>query len=537
VLEELRVKDLGVIEDLVLDFGTGMTALTGETGAGKTLIVEALQLLLGARGSGAVVRTGAPSALVEARFSVEVLGTADNGDAGERLVAREVSATGRGRAWVDGRMAPIGMLAEAAGPLVDIHGQHEHQSLFDAAAQRAALDGSAGIDAAPVAAGRQRVRELEARLRGLGADPGARARAIDIVRHQIREIEQAELGPDDEEATLREEEERLANAGAHREAAAQVVALLDTETDATSSAAAQLSAATAVLAGFDAFNTWAARLRSLSTDLADIVSDLRAVVDTWEDDPERLGAVQERQRLLADLRRKYGPTLADVRAFADSARANLAELERAEEDAAGLDAAIDAARKELLRLEDALAAARSNAAAPFAAAVQDRLRRLAMPNATFEVQVRGPGGDDVVYLLSANAGESVAPLAKVASGGELARTMLAIRLVAEGGPATVVFDEVDAGVGGEAATALGAALAEVALHRQVLVVTHLAQVAAQADHHVAVRKGVAGGRTFTTASVLSHDERIVELSRMLSGSPESVTAQAHAAELLSHARV
>lgn len=528
MLTDLRVRDLGVIEDLTLRLGPGMTALTGETGAGKTLLVEALSLVLGGRATPELVRAGATEALVEARF--ELPGEDDR----ELLAARSVPADGRSRAWVDGRMAPLAALAESAGALVDLHGQHEHQSLLSASAQRRALDTFAGADTAPLEVARRRQRELEAALAGLGGDPSERARQMDVLRHQADEIDAAAIGDLDEEERLAAEEERLADMTALRQAASTALAAVEgSEVAPDGTALGALGVAVAALAGRPPLAAWEGRLRAAVADLDDVASDLRRVVETWEDDPGRLAEVQARRRQLADLRRKYGPTLADVARFGADARQELETLEQAESRAVELGAALDEARAAVDRAASALREARRRAAPLLAAEAGARLRDLAMPGARFEVEVEDEGaGDGVRFLLGANVGEPVQPLARVASGGELARAMLALRLVTSGGPGTLVFDEVDAGVGGEAALALGRALHEVAATRQVLVVTHLAQVAASADHQVAVDKRTRAGRTVTVVTPLSGEGRVVELSRMLSGHPNSPTARAHAEELL-----
>jgi len=516
MLTELRVRNLGVIEDLTVELGPGMTALTGETGAGKTLLVEALQLVLGERASPGLVRAGSDEAVVEARFATP--GT----DNDEVIVARAVPATGRSRAWVDGRMAAVAALVEVADGLVEIHGQHDQQSLLSAAAQRRALDDFAGADPEPLAAARRALAEVEGRLADVGGDEGQRAREADVLRHQLDEIDRAQLAGADEDAALAAEEERLADLGAHREAAAHALTALDDDD--------RLGEAVGALGGRPPFAEWEGRLRAVAAEVADVAADLRAAVDTWEDDPTRLADVQARRRLLADLGRKYGD---DVAGYADDARRRLADLEGTVATAAALEDRRRQAEAEVAAAEEALRKVRQAAAPGLASAAGDRLRRLAMPDARFDVAVDDAGaGDGVRFLLAANRGEPPQPLAKVASGGELARAMLALRLVASGGPGTMLFDEVDAGVGGSAALALASALAEVATHRQVLVVTHLAQVAAFADRQVAVRKATRGGRTVTTATVLDHDDRVVELSRMLSGHPDSDTARAHAEELL-----
>ena len=562
MLRELHVRDLGVIGDLSLALGPGMTALTGETGAGKTLLVHALQLVVGGRAVPGLVRAGAEEALVEARFDAapdedpdtpthEDPGAPTHEDpgappgedgareaaGGERVLARAVPVSGRSRAWVDGRMAPVGALAELGAELVDIHGQHEQQSLLSVAGQRAALDAFARADLAPLASARGALREIEARLATLGGDARERARQVDLLRYQVAEIDAARISDAGEDAALAEEEERLAGMAAIRRAAADAVAALagmDGGTGAEGGASGLVSVALGALVGTPTLGAWARRLRDAAAELDDVAGELRKAAETWEEDPVRLEEVQARRRLLGDLRRKYGETLADVLAYRDAARASLGELEGKEAEAAALEARRKDAAQAVHDEERRLRVLRAAAAGPLGAAVTERLRQLAMPDAQLHVVVGEEGaGDAVQLLLAANRGEPAQPLARVASGGELARTMLALRLVVEGGAPTMLFDEVDAGVGGAAALALAGALRAVAARRQVLVVTHLPQVAAFADCQVAVRKTVdTSGRTVTTAEVLEPAARVVELSRMLSGHPDSPTARAHAEELL-----
>jgi DNA repair protein RecN (Recombination protein N) len=535
VLTELRVRDLGVIEDLSLTFDEGMTVLTGETGAGKTLVVEALQLVLGGRATPTLVRAGATEALVEARFVV------DSAE-GEReiIISRAVPAHGRSRAWIDGQMAPVSALADASSALVEIHGQHAHQSLTTPAAQRAVLDAYAGTDLEPVRLLRAQLREVATSVAALGGDAQQRAREADVLRYQVHEIAAAHLSDPDEDEALRLQETRLADASAHREAAARAWELLESATGSGSGSGpddggvlARLTEAAGLLAGREAFDEHRQRIEAAAIDLADVAHTLRDEVESWEDDPDRLVAVQERRRLLADLRRKYGVDLATVMAFAQEAAARLNDLDNADAVAARLEGERVALAGELAAAEEKVRLVRSRAATKFATLVGKRLADLAMPGARVEIRVGPEGtGDPIEAALGANVGEAVLPLAKAASGGELARAMLAIRLVAMGGPQTMVFDEVDAGVGGAAALALGAALHEVSRARQVLVVTHLAQVAAKADQQITVRKGEAAGRTLTTAVPVGGEERVIELSRMLSGHPDSDVARAHARELL-----
>ena len=538
MLTDLRVRDLGVIEDLSLTFEAGMTVLTGETGAGKTLVVEALQLILGGRASPTLVRAGAGEAMVEARFVVDT-------EEGEReiIIARSVPAEGRSRAWIDGRMSPVGALSEVTSELVEIHGQHEHQSLVTPMAQRAVLDAYAGTDLGPVLALRAELRRLAEAVASLGGDAQQRAREADVLRYQVNEIAAAHVADPAEEDELRQEEVRLADAAAHREAAAYAGELLEAEsgpgagtgtgTGSNGGVLAQLAEAVGVLSGREAFDDFRERITGAAIDLSDVTRGLRDVVEGWDDDPDRLITVQERRRLLSDLRRKYGTDLNAVLAFAKEAATRLDELDHAEETAARLDAEQIEVAQRLEAAEKKVREVRTRAAATFSGLVGKRLADLAMPGARVEIRVATDGaGDPIEAALGANVGEAVLPLAKAASGGELARAMLAIRLVAMDGPQTMVFDEVDAGVGGAAALSLGEALHEVSRTRQVLVVTHLAQVAAKADRQITVRKDEVLGRTLTSAIAVVGEERVIELSRMLSGHPDSEVARAHARELL-----
>jgi DNA repair protein RecN (Recombination protein N) len=513
-----------------------MTALTGETGAGKTLLVEALELLVGGRADPLLVRPGADEAVVEGRFEL---------DGEEVVLARSIPVTGRSRGWLDTRMVPASVLADTGAALVDLHGQHAHQSLLSQAAQRAALDTFGGVDHAPVDDGRTRLASIDESLAGLGGDGRSRARELDLLAFQLEELDGAGLGDPAEDDMLAREEEALADATAHREAAATALAALrgdgtgtGTQPGATGgvNAVEALGAAVGAVAGRAPLAEVETRLRSLEAELADTATELRQAHEHLEDDPARLAVVRDRRQLLTGLRRKYGDTLADVIAFAEAARARRAELESHEERVAGLEAERQRAMAALAEAEAALGASRRTAAPRLARAVQANLRDLAMPRAHMQVAVGSTDpGDDVTFMLGANPGEPALPLAKVASGGELSRAMLATRLVLSEAPPTLVFDEVDAGVGGEAALAVGRALAVLGSHHQVLVVTHLPQVAAFADHQVAVRKRERGGRTVAEVVPLDDSARVVELSRMLSGRPESATGRDHAEELLTAA--
>jgi DNA repair protein RecN (Recombination protein N) len=533
MLRELRVRDLGVIEDLTIVLDSGMTALTGETGAGKTLLVEALQLVLGGRGVSGLVRAGADEALVEARFepsATDRIGSPDT----EIVLTRSIGATGRSRAWIDGRMSPLARLAELGGPLVDIHGQRDQQSLRSSASQRLALDQVAGSNLGPLRTARQRRREIDEALTALGGDERDRARQVDLLKHQLTEIDRAQIADADEEERLAAQEDLLADLAAHQQAAADSLAALVGDGD--EGAVDLVGRAVAALGDRRSFSEIDQRLRGLQAELSDAASELRDRLDGLDDDPAQLAEVQARRRSLGELRRKYGATLADVLEFRTTAADQLAGLLGADEQAARLAEDRSAVDRRVGDAEAELRRVRIRAARQLAPAVERRIRGLDLPGAKFSISLTDQGtGEPVQFLFGANPGEPTQPLADVGSGGELARATLALRLETSGGPPSIVFDEVDAGVGGAAAIALAAALREAAQTHQVLVVTHLAQVAAMADHHVLLRKRTTGGRTVTSAHPLDGEGRVGELSRMLSGLPDSATARAHAQELLTRA--
>ena len=524
MLYELRVENLGVIDEIALVIGPGMTALTGETGAGKTLLVEAVELLLGGRADPALVRSGVDEASVEGRF--------DGPDGGELVIRRVIPADGRSRAYVDGRLATAGELQTLGEQLVDLHGQHTHQSLLAVTSQRAALDAFGGVDLRPLQAVRAEEADLARRRDELGGDERSRAREIELLRYQVDEIDRVSITGPDEDSALSDEEDLLADAVAHQTAAQAALTALDDETGARG----RLAEAIAELTDRAPFASPHDRLVALAAEIDDLVAVVRDGTDHIEPDPERLDAIRRRRHDLADLRRKYGETLADVGAYRDEVGERLAALEQHDQRAAALDRELARVADERRRAEQAVGAARREAAPSLAAAVSDHLGELAMERAQVEVLVGDDPGDDVEFRLAANAGAPARPLRKVASGGELARAMLALRLVLTRGPATLVFDEVDAGIGGAAATAVGHALGRLGDDHQVLVVTHLPQVAACADAQVSIVKQDDGRTTTTGASVLSSDDRVVELTRMLAGRPDSETGQDHARELLDAAR-
>ncbi len=531
-LVELAVTDLGIIDHLRLLLGPGMTALTGETGAGKTMVVGAIGLLIGGRADASLVRPGATEGLVEGRFDV-------GGD--ELVVTRAIPADGRSRAYLDGRMATAAVLAERTAELLDLHGQHQHQSLLAPKVQRDALDVFGGVDLGPLVDARRELARLRSELDGMGGDAGARAREVDLLRYQLQELSSAGVVDPDEDEDLDRDESSLADAAAHRDAAAEAGSLLGADGGAVD----MVGQAVAGLEGRSPFAELHPRLRSVLAEVVDIAAELRNVLERIEEDPERLAALRERRQRLVDLRRKYGTaprsdgsigtgTLADVIAFADDARARLELLEAHDERAGELESAMRSAAAVEAVAAEAVAARRLAAAPALAREVEAHLAELAMPRARFSIEVGSePPGDDVSFSLAANPGLPAGPLAKVASGGELSRAMLALRLVVSGAPPILVFDEVDAGIGGDAAVAVGRALAQLASDHQVLVVTHLPQVAAFADQQVSVRKDSGAGVSRVSADPVDGDLRVAEIARMLAGTAGGSTMHEAARELLS----
>jgi DNA repair protein RecN (Recombination protein N) len=527
VLAELAVSDLGVIDGVTLLFDPGMTALTGETGAGKTMLVGAIGLLAGDRADASVVRPGAEEATVQGRFVV---------DDDEVVLTRVVPRAGRSRAYRDGHLITAGELTGLAGGLVDLHAQHGHVGLLTTASQRRALDRFAGVDLHELELARRALRDADKTLAELGGDASARDRERDFLRYQLDEIDQAGLTDEGEDDRLLAEESILADADAHRAAAAAADAALSTERGARD----QVGVALAELDGRVPFGPIAERLRAVEVELADAVGELRALADGIEGNPERLAQVQERRAQLADLRRRYAgdgrSSMADLFAVRQELSDRLTELDTHSERAAGAEVAREQALATLSAAAAAVGQQRRSRASALADAVQARLADLALAKAQVRLEVSAVDpGDEVSFLLSLNPGLPAAPLAKAASGGELARTMLALRLIVGARVPTLVFDEVDAGVGGSAARAVGRALAALAETKQVLVVTHLPQVAAFADAQIALTKHDDSATTVMRAEVLAAEPRVRELARMLSGLADSDTGQDHAEELLATA--
>ncbi len=564
MIEEIRIGSLGVIDSSVLELGPGLTAITGETGAGKTMVVTALGLLLGGRADTGAVRSGAKQARVEGVVLVAGLPdlAASVTEAGgevedDRVVlARNVSAEGRSRAFVGGASVPVARLTEVAEPLVAVHGQSDQHRLLRPRAQREALDrfGGAAVTE-PLAAYRELHRELlevERELADVVGHARERAREADLLRFGLEEVEAVApvAGEDDE---LGAEESRLGHADTLRTAAEQAREVLSSDLGSPDALGA-VSLARGQLDGVRDHDPEAGgladRLAELTYLLSDLAADVASYASRVDTDPQRLAAVSERRAALTALTRKYGETLDEVLAWSAQAATRLLALDSTDEQIDELRRRRDDLRSRLGATADTLSQARSEAALRLERQVTDELTHLAMPHATLRIEVRqsegdlvvgkrslrfgSSGVDEVELLLAANSGIDARPLHKGASGGELSRVMLALEvsLAASGSVPTFVFDEVDAGVGGAAAVEIGRRLALLARDAQVLVVTHLPQVAAYADRHVLVEKSHDGTVTSSGLTVLDDAGRERELSRMLAGLSDSDTALAHARELL-----
>ncbi|WP_374315237.1 DNA repair protein RecN [Microbacterium sp.] len=555
MIEEMRLRDLGVIAEATLPIGPGFTAITGETGAGKTMVVTGLGLLLGQRADSGAVRSGALQATVDGVWIVPESGAVADRvrDAGgeleplgdgraELFVGRSISTEGRGRASVGGRTAPAGVLADLADELVVVHGQSDQLRLRSAAAQRDALDRFGGAPVQRALAtyreAYERWRAADRALSSLTDDRDARAREADELRAQVAEIEQAAPQPG-EDAELAVRAERLANAEALRTAAATAHDALsgDAEPDATSLLAEARRALER--ANDPVLEDLAGQVADLGYRTADVAAALAGyLADLDETGPHELAAVEERRAVLSALVRTHG-TLDAAIELLDTGSARLAELDDDGDRVARLSEERDAAASALDEAASALTDARTEAAERLGTAVTAELRALAMPDARLSVAVSpgtesASGRDDVAILLAAHPGADPRPVSRGASGGELSRVMLAIEVViaAVDPVPTFVFDEVDAGIGGAAAIEVGRRLARLAQSSQVIAVTHLAQVAAFATNHLTVVKAVDGSVTASDVRRLDGADREAEMARLLSGMPDSDAALSHARELL-----
>ena len=549
-LRELTVENLAVVESVRLTLAPGFTVLTGETGAGKSLVVDALALALGARASTDQVRTGADAARVEAVFDappeVEEDPLADVVAAGEgmAIVRREVGADGRSTVRVNDRTVTVGGLASLGGRLGEIHGQHDQQRLLEPARQLALLDGYGGHTELGT-----RVSEAHAAWRATVAaaselltDAHELARRVELLRHQVDEIMAAAPGPG-EDAEL----EALLRSAEHAEtiarAAADAVAALRDDGGASDALAAAERSLISAAQHDDRFAPLVDRAAGLAAEAAELARDVATTGESVELDPAGRAAAEERLALLYDLRRKYGESLEAVIAFGEASAGELELLENQESERERLRQAQDERRRELESAAAALHGAREQAAERLAAAVNAELPPLGLPGGAFGIEIDatevGPSGADrVTFTFAPNPGEPPRPLGRIASGGEASRLSLALKVVLAAVDETplLVFDEIDAGVGGRNASAVGERLRALSAHHQVLCVTHLAQVAAHADAHVVIGKRVIDGRTVTDARDLGVDERATELAAMLAGEGAADEARAAAEALLRAAR-
>jgi DNA repair protein RecN (Recombination protein N) len=558
MLAELRIVNFALIEQLHLQFKPGFTVLTGETGAGKSLLIDAIALLVGGRGSADHIRSGEEEAHLEASFhlpvahplvkqlrAMDILGPNES----DLVLKRILSRSGRHRVYVNGSLSSLRVLEELGGTLVDVHGQHEQQSLLAIGKQLAAVDAFGSIDPTRVLyeAAYGKWRELERNLeelRGVGAD---RTRLEELLRFQIAEIEQAALSAD-EEAQLQAERQRLGHAHRLRELAEISYADLQGDERGVLMQLARLGRSLAELGQTDpTMKDCEPVIREAAIQLKDVSGRLRDYADDLDADPARLGVVEERLDLLQRLKAKYGGSIEAAMAAADRARRDLEAMENHASRSADLKKRLEAAHRTLTEKADQLTKKRQEAAKRLTGLVGKELSALKMQHTAFEIAVTaldqldgfGPTGRDrIEFLLSSNVGEPPRPLSRIASGGELSRIMLALKTVlAESDHVPVlVFDEVDAGVGGAVASAMGTRLRTLGAYHQVFCITHLAQVASQAEHHLLVAKEQDGKRTTTSVKLLFGIGREEEIARMIGGETVTNKVRATAAELIAGAR-
>jgi len=550
MLTELRIRNFAIIESVTLPLGEGFNVLSGETGAGKSIIVGALGLLLGERASADLIRSGAEKATVEGVFDVtNVKGIVKLAD--ERgieveddtlVLKREIASSGRGRAWINGAPVTATVLAEIGRQLVNLHGQHDAQTLLDPDSQREILDAFGGAES-QAALVRNTCNEVTAVRREISALSTRRAEAekrADYLRHVAKEIEDARVSPG-EDAKLEDEARVLENADELRTLASSLSDLLSGD---EGSVITQLGAAQRPLTAIERIDPSAARMQELFDagfyalqELARSVEDYAGSVEL---DPDRLEEVRARRDKLFGLLKKYGPALDHVIEAGRSARSELDLIDTAQFDLANLTARETETRRRLLDEAERLSEMRATAAKKIAKSVDVLLPQLGMPDGRFSVALISrdeptvTGAEDVEYRVALNIGHEERPLARVASGGELSRVMLALKtiLARVDHVPTLIFDEVDAGIGGRVGLQVGDTLRRVAKEHQVFAISHLPQIAARAHHHIVVAKGAKGGVTTADISVLEGSSRVNEIARMLGGDPESKVSRAHAKELL-----
>ena len=558
MLLELRIENLLLIDRAELRPGDGLNAVTGETGAGKTVLAHALDLLLGGKPRSGIVRPGTSEAYVEGAFEpppavlqdpelADLWGRVGAPDQGEVVLARRVSAEGRTRAYVQGRSATAADLRDLGGRLLSFFGQHEHRKLTVGGAQLDLLDGFCGAEHLALrdraAEAHARVREAERELEQLRGRAGTRDRDLDLLEFEIEEIDQ--LSPsEDEESSLLAERGRLRQVdGLRAAAAAGGEAVAPEDGPGAASLLAQAERPADAVAGADPeLDGLAERMRGLRIEAEDLAGDLRRYLEGLDADPERLHVVEERLDAYDRLKRKHGGTVAAVLEHAERCRAERDALENAEVALEQAEAALASAVSDRAAIAKKLTAARARAAPKLAKRVIEELAALAMEGASFSVELEprdelGPSGAErVEFMLAPNSGVPAAPVRESASGGELSRVMLALMTVAgAGGSSALVFDEVDSGVGGQTARAVGERLRRLGQERQVLCITHLPQIAALAARHFRIEKSPGGGVARASVERLEDAGVVEELCRMLGGDSGDAGARRHAEELLAAA--
>ena len=562
MLRELRLENYAVIDNVVVEFGPGLNLLTGETGAGKSILIDALALLLGEKASTGVIRHGAERAVVAAVFEVEgktakaVSGLLEaNGldeAAGEIILRREIAAGGKGRVFINNQPATLGVLRQLAQHLAAVHAQSESLVSFDAAARLELLDAFTGTRLDAVEISFHKWKEIRERIAGLERDEQDRLRLLDLWSFQRKEIEAARPQPGEDEQ-LESEKRVLANA---EKIYAAAMGAYDALYEGNASASSALRLALRQLeelARFDPkFNELQSALDSARITVEDAGATLRDYAGGVQASPERLAEIEDRLAALDRLKRKYGPSLAEVIAFGEEVARKLAEMQNKDELLGELRRQLAAAGQDYLNAARALSRKRHEAAAKLQKLVEHEVNGLAM-NARFRILVTGSaeeptwtaaGFDQAAYLIATNPGEPEKPLEQIASGGELSRVMLALKCCVEAGQAsarrpggssgqrTLVFDEIDTGIGGRAAEAVGGKLKQLAGSNQVLCVTHLPQIACFADHHFLIQKSIGGGRTRTSVRRIHGSERTDEVARMLSGARLTEASRRNAEQLL-----
>jgi DNA repair protein RecN (Recombination protein N) len=553
MLSQLRIRNFAIIESLTLPLAPGFNVLSGETGAGKSIIVGALGLLLGDRASTDLIRTGADRAIVEADFDVSerpelrMLLDERGIEVDEPIVVlkREIAAAGRARAWINGTSVTAAVLGDIGRQLVNLHGQHEAQTLLDADSQRTILDAFASASdlAADVRVAHASLAAVRRQIEELARRRASAERRADYLRHVVREIDDARLVAGEDER-LEEEARRLEHADELRSLVAGLTAALDGEDE---SVLSRLGTVARTLGTAQRIDPSLVRLQDAYDaayyNLEALCRELEEYQQGVELDPARLDEVRRRRDLIFGLGKKYGGTLGAVIQAGVDARAELDLVDSADLDLRQLEAQEASARDALRQSAAALSERRSDAAARLATAVDAVLPELGMPDGHFAAslepvpEVQAEGAEVVSFRVALNAGHEARPLSRVASGGELSRVMLALKTILArlDRVPTLVFDEVDAGIGGRVGLQVGETMRRVAESHQVLAISHLPQIAARAHHHIVVSKGARGGVTTADVSVVSGEERVTEVARLLGGDPESDVSRAHARELLEHA--